>query len=143
MFDFSTYPIPKNIESEINFGHSLILKRSDGIVEIRCADDFTYDVGHIVENHIYLKKISNGKKLLILNFTAQFTSITGEARTYIAMGNHKEFISAEAFLIHSLPQRILANFFVRVSNPVVHASYFSYKDRIAAENWLRQFETEF
>lgn len=140
MFDFRTYPFPENIESEMDFKHSLILKRNDGIVEIRCADDFTYDVEHIVENHNYLKQISNNKKLLILNFTAQFTSITNEARSYVAKGYHQEFILAEAFLIHSLPQRILANFYVRVSNPVVHTSYFSYKDKEEAENWLKQFE---
>lgn len=140
MYDLITYPIPENIESQIDFEHSLILKRNDGIIEIRCADDFTYDVGHIKENHTYLKQISNGRKLLILNFTALFTFITAEARAYIAKGTHQDFIAAEAFLIHSLPQRILANFYTRVSKPKVYSNFFNYKDKDAAEKWLMQFK---
>jgi hypothetical protein len=142
VFDLVTYSIPENIESQIDFGHSLILKRCDGIIEIRCADDFTYDVAHIIENHNYLKSICNNHKLLILNFTSPYTSITSEARTYIAKGKHQSFIVAEAFLIHSLPQRILANFFTRISQPKVYSSFFNYKDKESAEKWLIQFKNQ-
>ena len=99
------YPLPENIEFEVKFAHSLILKRSDGIIEVRCEDDFTYDVEDIKQNHGCLKNLMLSEKLLVLNFTERFTSITNNARSYLAEGSHKEFIAAEAFLIHSLPQR--------------------------------------
>jgi hypothetical protein len=130
------YPLPENIEMRIELKHSLILKRSDGITEIRCPDDFTYELEHVLENHKILKEISFGRKLLMLSFTERYTSISSEARTYLQSGPHKDFIAAEAFLIHSLPQRLLAQFYVNVSRPAVPANYFAYSDKEAAEKWL-------
>lgn len=130
------YPLPENVDVEFKLEHSLILKRSDGIVEIRCADDFTYDLAHIIENHSYLKQLASTEKVLVLNFVEKFTSVTDEARNYVSEGPHKDFIAAEAFLIHSLPQRLLANFFMRISKPIVPAAFFAYHDKASAEKWL-------
>lgn len=137
------YPLPENIEIEIKLEHSHLLKRSDGIVEIRCADDFTYDIKHIRENHHYLKRFAITEKVLVLSFTENFTSISSEARSYIALGLHKDYVAAEAVLIHSLPQRLLANFFMKLNSPIVPAAYFAYSLKKVAENWLLQHKREF
>lgn len=137
------YPLPENIEVEVVLEHSHLLKRTDGIVEIRCANDFTYDVEDVKENHSFLKEFAVTEKVLVLSFAEDFTSITNEARNYIAKGYHKDFIAAEAFLIHSLPQRLLANFFVKLNNPTVPAAYFAYSYKDLAEKWLREHETKF
>lgn len=134
------YPLPENIEYEILLGHTTIYKRSDGIIEIRCANDFTYDVEHIQENHQFLEELAAGEKLLVLNISEKYTSITSEARDYISKGYHCGFIKAEAFLIHSLAQRILANFFVKITKPKVPATYYDYKDKEKAEIWLDSFK---
>ena len=133
------YPLAENIDFEILLGHSTIYKRSDGIIEIRCANDFTYDVEHIKENHHFIEELTEGKKALILNISEKYTSITSEARDYISKGHHENFIKAEAFLIHSLAQRILANFFIKMTKPKVPANYFDYKDKEKAEAWLTSF----
>lgn len=130
------YPLPENIELKVELDHSLILKRSDGIVEIRCSDDFIYDIKHIKENHHYLKQFASTEKVLVLSFAENYTSITNEARNYTAKGHHKSFIAAEAFLIHSLPQRLLANFYIKISQPIVPAAYFLYQYKDLAEKWL-------
>lgn len=130
------YSLPENIEIEIILEHSHILKRSDGIVEIRCADDFTYELSHILENHDCIKKFAITEKVLVLNFAGHYTSVSNEARNYVARGEHKSFIAAEAFLIHGLPQRLLANFFISINKPVVSAAFFNYKDKSLAEKWL-------
>lgn len=133
------YSFPANIEYEILLGHSTIYKRSDGIIEIRCANDFTYDVDDIKENHHFLEELAEGKKLLILNISEKYTSITSEARDYVSKGPHEGFIRAEAFLIHSLAQRLLANFFIKMTKPRVPATFFDYKDKEKAEAWLNSF----
>lgn len=137
------YPLPENIEVEIILEHSHIIKRSDGIVEIRCAEDFTYELSHILENHDCLKKLAVTEKVLVLNFAGRYTSVSNDARAYVAKGNHKSFIAAEAFLIHGLAQRILANFFMKISKPIVPAAFFNYKDKAAAEKWLFEHRTKF
>lgn len=130
------HSLPENIEVEFILEHSHIIKRSDGIVEIRCEDDFTYELSHILENHDCLKKLAITEKNLVLNFAGHYTSVSNEARNYVALGGHKHFIAAEAFLIHGLPQRILANFFLSFNKPVVPAAFFNYQDKSLAEKWL-------
>lgn len=137
------YPLPEHIEAEIKLEHSHILKRIDGIVEIRCTDDFIYDVQQVKENHHYLKEFAVTEKVLVLSFTEAFTSITNEARAYIAKGYHRDYVAAEAFLIHSLAQRLLANFFVTIGNPIVPVSFFNYKDKDVSEKWLLEHRKPF
>lgn len=133
------YPLPLHIKTEIKLVHSLILQREDGIVEIRCADDFTYDTEHIIENQQYLKELAGDGKVRVLNIVGRYTSITNNARAHIAKGEHKDFISAEAFLIQSLPHRLLAQFFIKANKPLVPAKYFAYHQKTEAEIWLSQF----
>ena len=122
------------IISNKDLGHTIFLLRSDGIVESQCADNFTYEVQHIIENLEYLKTLVKEEKLLILNCVAPFTQISTEARDLLASGTHSNIIKAEAFVIHSLAQKLIAQFFIKVNKPVVKANYF--KDKREAEKWL-------
>lgn len=123
-----------SIISRKDMKHTLFLVRLDGIIEARCLDNFTYDVEHIKENLDYLESIAITKKLLVLNCAAPFTSISPEARSYIAGGPHHHIIKAEAYVIHSLAQKLLAQFFIKVNKPIVEANYFNSK--VVAEQWL-------
>ncbi len=125
-------------EDQYNLGHSVITRRPDGIVEIRCADNFIYEKQHIMQNHSCLRKIAGNGKILVLSITGPYTLISSEARSYTAQGHHKDFIAAEAFLISSMAQRIIANFYLKVSRPVVPANVFQHKDKEKAEEWLRR-----
>lgn len=130
---------PQHIIASYNLGHSTIVQRRDGIIELHCSDDFTYDVEHIKENQAHLKEMGQGKKVVVLNFTGHFTSITNDGRNHISAGSHKDYIAAEAFLIHSLPQRIMANFYIKINKPVVPTAYFSYDQKEEAEEWLKGY----
>ena len=111
--------------------------RDDGIVEINCANDFEYDVAAIQQNLEHVKKLAKGKKLLVLNLSKEYTSVSKEARDLIGFGFHKEFIMAEAFVIHTLGQLLLGNLFMRINKPIVPAKLF--KTKAAAEIWLKSF----
>lgn len=133
-------PKPTLVEVEFDLGHSRIFKRSDGIVELHCADNFVYDMKHIQQNHNRLQGIAEGKKIVVLNIAGVNTTITKDARDYVSFGFHKQFIAAECFLIRSLSQRLLANFFIRVSKPKVPAQYFDLSKKAEAEKWLRKYK---
>lgn len=130
------YPLPEHIVEKVEFPHTLIMLREDRVAEIRCGENTTYDIAEIKENHAVLKKMANGKPLVVLNIAAKYTLITDEARSYLAEGHHKSFIAAEAFLIQSLPQRLLARFYVTLIKPPVPTKYFDYKNKEEAEKWL-------
>lgn len=123
----------------IDLGHSKIIEIEDGLIQILCKDEFMYDVVHIKENHSVIEKISNlrGEPVLVFSLAAKYTGITSDATAYVTTGPHKNFIKAEAFVIHSTTQRLGANFFLRLNKPIVPAAYFNnVKD---AKNWLLGF----
>jgi hypothetical protein len=114
-----------DIISKKDHGHTVICQNRNTIIEMYCADNFTYEVEHLMENMLYLKEIAENNQLLILNYVAPYTQISTEARA---------FIKAEAYCIHSLAQKLLASFFVKIDKPKVPVKFFTKKED--AEKWL-------
>lgn len=121
----------------IDLGHTTIILREDGIVQLNCSDNFTYDVLQIIENTKEIKKIANNQKVLVLNIAAPHTSVTKEVRDYLPVSNHHEFIEADAYVIQSLAQNLLANFYLKINKPNVPTQFF--QSITLAENWLYSF----
>ena len=124
--------------SKIDLGHSSIFLREDGIVEIDCSDNFEYDVLEIKQNLNCIKVIAGNNKVLILNNTKAHTTVTKEVRDFLVTGPHVDFVKAEAFIIHITGQWILANFYLKVSKPIVPAGFF--KNKEDAEFWLKNLK---
>ena len=134
-------PLPDNIDAQQNLGHTLIIKRSDGIIELRCSNMVTYTPDMVKENHEWIEKFADGKKALVLTITGHYTLASPEARRFTANGPHKNFVAAEAFLIRVFAQRVIATLFMRVNRPIVPAKVFSIRKKDQAEKWLRQQKT--
>lgn len=123
--------------SVMDLGHTTIFLRDDGIVQLNCSDNFTYDVPQIIENTDVIKNIANNQKVLLLNIAAPHTLVSKEAREYLAVSNHREFIEADAYVIQSLAQSLLANFYVKINKPNTPTRFF--QSTTLAENWLFTF----
>ncbi len=131
-------PITRHVKIETK-----ITELDNGLVEIICQDEFMYDVSHIKENHAVLETIAKkkGEPVLVYNITGKYTGITSDASSYLSKGPHKSFIKAEAFIIHSTTQRLLANlYFLRIKKPPVPAAYF--KKTEDAVKWLKKFRVK-
>jgi hypothetical protein len=135
----SKIPLPKNIEKQEDLDHSLIIKRTDGVIEVHCGDLAIYSSEKVKENHACIKKFGEGKKALVLTIAGVYTHVMPEARKYTSQGPHKDIIAAEAFLVTSFAQWILAGFFVKINRPIVPANFFRMKDKAKAEAWLAKF----
>src|ERR1700690_465641 len=133
-------PLPSTIEKQEDLDHSLIIKRTDGVIEVRCGDLAIYSIEKVKENHTCIEKFAEGKKVLVLTIAGIYTHVLPEARAYTAKGPHKNYIAAEAFLITSFPQWVLGNFFLRVNRPIVPAKVFLIKDKEKAEKWLKKYK---
>jgi hypothetical protein len=122
-----------------DLGHSKITELDNDLIEIICKDDVMYDVAQIKENHSVLEKISEkkGEPVLVFSVAGKHTGLTSEASNYLSKGPHKNFIKAEAFVIQSTAQRLVANLYLRLSKPVVPAAYF--KNVADAKRWLKGF----
>ena len=123
-----------DIISQKDHGHTIIYQNINTIVELHCADNFTFDIEHILENMRYLKQIADDQQLLILIYVAPYTQISPEARAFMAKADHLRFIKAEAFCIKSLAQKILASFYVKIDKPKVLVNFFENKED--AQSWL-------
>jgi hypothetical protein len=126
------------IISTNDLGHTQMLLHANGIIEAVCSDNFVYEVEHLNENLECIIDWSKSEKKLMLNSVAPYTSITAEARKYIANSPHLESLIAEAFVIHSLAHRLLASFFIKIDKPKLPTKFFNKREE--AIEWLLSFK---
>ncbi len=119
-----------------DLGHSKISLRDDGIIVIEAKDDHCYSISDVQENWDAIQKLSKGKKAYILNIAGKYTSVDSEVRDFVSKGSHAGFIAAECFVINSLAQKLLANFYFRINKPLVASSFFT--EPAKAEKWLKE-----
>ena len=106
------------------------------IVLVTVKDNSVIDIEEIIAiKKINLELVGNLNYGLIIE-TGEFTSISNEARTMMTTKEIEENRIAIAIIIHHLPQRLLANFFLRINNPAVPAKIFSNRD--SALMWIEK-----
>lgn len=125
------------ITSEIKLKHSRIALRNDGIVELHTSNNHEYEIQDVKENVAAIGQLSGGKKVQVLIVGGAFTSVSKEARVFMASEESLQYSLCEAFLLNSLPQRMLINFYIRVNKPLVPTRAFSSKSE--ALDWLKRF----
>ncbi len=82
------------------------------------------------------KKLS-GEKLPVLVVCAEFASTNSEVMRYISKNENWPFSKAGAFVIHSMSQKLLANFYLKINAPERPTKFFNSRDE--AEKWLKQY----
>jgi len=129
----SIYLFSFDKQMKIDLKHTQIELRSDGIVQIN-ASDFDYSFERVVELNKALGEITKGERKLVLIISCNLTNVSKEAREYMATPESTQFSIAEAFVIRSLGQKILANFYMKVNKPTVLTKIFT--SEASAERWL-------
>jgi hypothetical protein len=90
-----------------------------------------------------LKKLVNaqdelgGEKLPVLVLCAEHASTNSELLTTISKNKNNPYSKADAFVIKSMAQKILANFYIKINKPERPTKFFNNKDE--AINWLKPF----
>jgi len=110
--------------------------REDDVVIVRIGDDVMIDLEKATLMDAALRKITEEKpkKLFVLN--GQYTSADAPAREFLASRAKLKQVAKCSVIIHSLSQRILANFFIKVNKPPFPIRFFNSYE--AAEKWLFQ-----
>ena len=109
----------------------------DGIVQFQCIDH-TYTENDVKEINLALGRIANGEKVLQLVIASDYSTVNPAARKAMGRPEYSIFSIAEAYLIKSLAQKILGNFYLKIDKPSVPTRLFNDYDE--ALNWLRQFK---
>jgi len=119
-----TFP---NFEVEINnFGFYK--------VSVNESEEFTIDD---LKKLVLAESELGGEKLPVLVLCAEHASTNSELMNAMAKNINNPFSKADAFVIKSMAQKILANFYVKINKPERPTKFFNNKDE--AIDWLKPF----
>jgi hypothetical protein len=126
-----------DMRRKIDIGHSVLSIRPDGIVQID-GSNHMYSHSDVLEIHKALGELRGDKRVLVLAVASEYTSLDPSARQYLSTPEAGIHSIAEAYVIHSLAQRMLMNFLTKVAGTPVPVHFF--KKEQHAVDWLKSFE---
>ncbi|MCB9224507.1 MAG: hypothetical protein R2780_09825 [Crocinitomicaceae bacterium] len=118
-------------------GQTTLKLRADGIVEVLGAG-MNYDLEATKEIHQAIKTLTANKPSPILINTEKFTLVDAETREYLSTDEANAHATSKAFVISSLPQKLLLNFLIKFQKPNCPTRFFADKD--SAIQWLYELK---
>ena len=130
---------PKGVKvfEAFQFPYANVNVRSDGIVHVVSGEDISYTIKETLDVHNKINELTNCEPMLILHVPGKYATIDDASRKFIASKEGLRYCIAQAFVIHSMAQKMVANFFMRVNKPVKPTRFFNTQEE--AENWLGKF----
>ncbi len=134
---------------ENNENYSFIKEIVTQTVRLRLLPDgiihYTYlpnsevdDLHHQINHEALLQLIHDGQKYPALLDGDDFANVTPEGRKLVRELEPFIPVSARAMVIKQLGQRILANFYIKIQEPMIPTKIFNnYEDAL---NWLYLFK---
>lgn len=127
----------KNKFCEVFLGHTEIIMRDDGIVQVT-GSNHIYTTADIKFINKVIGDLTNQKKTLILFIASDYSSVDNDAREFMSTSDATIYSIAEAYVIKSLAQRLILNFVIKISGVNVPIRFFD--DQQTAINWLYSFK---
>ena len=127
-------------ESKIEIGCARMEMREDGILHVHIKVD---EVFEIADSHALVQartRLVDGRRTPIIYTCSEFVIPSKEVREFVASENRSKMVTADAFVVNSLPQRLVANFFIKINKPVRPVKVFDNFD--AAREWILKYVTE-
>lgn len=124
--------------NKIDLTHSVIVLRDDGIIELYANDHHVYIIEDVKENVKAFGELTGNEKAPVLIIGGSFSSLDDQTREFMATEESLKYSKAEAFLITSLAQKILINFYIKFNKPLVPTRVFT--DKEEAIEWLMQYK---
>lgn len=133
------FEIPKGVEilKEFHFDYASIYVRNDNIVQVNTGENTFYTIVETLEVHNKINELTNCEQKLILHVTGKYASVDADTRKFVASENGLRYVIAQAFVLHSMAQRMIANFFMKIDKPKKPTKFFDTQHE--AEKWLNTF----
>lgn len=107
----------------------------NGYYELSIKDNveiFIDDIHHIVN----AQKQLNGSKLPTLISGGQYSTTNTDTLKYISVNENMPYSKCAAFIVSSISQKLLGNFYLKIYKPQRPTRFFNHKDE--AILWLKQ-----
>lgn len=121
---------------ELKFDNFSIKIQSSGFYEINIFKDGEFGIPQLKELVTAQEQLGSNK-LPVLVLCDEFAYTETEFLKYLAKKENNPYSKADAFIINSIAQKILANFYIRIFVPERPTQFF--KDREEAMKWLTQY----
>lgn len=121
-------------------GCAKMILREDGILHIHIKVDEVFEIADSVELVKARTSLVAGRRTPIIYTCTQFVIPSKEVREFVASESRSTLVLADAFVVNSLPQRLMANLFIRINKPVRPTKVFN--NFGAACAWAKTFITE-
>ncbi len=107
-------------------------------VRIRSNSEISLQLRDVLQIHLIVERLAGGKTVPILtDARSGYIKVSKKARKFLARRQSADLRSAEAFLVEELPNRILANHYIKVDRPEHPVKAFNSEDD--AVKWLSSF----
>lgn len=126
------------ISEKITTRISNVQLREDDILQIEIKKDESFGVRDMWELIEAARIIGNGRKFLNLVIVGAHTVPDEESRILSTSEEGSIYKIADAFVINSFPQILIANMYMKFHKPSVPTKFF--KNTKDAERWLYQFK---
>lgn len=124
----------------VQLPHTKIELRDDGIIQFFHQDTFQFTMSEIKEMEEVVLRITKGITHKSLMVAGEFSNPDMEVMKHQSRGEGIFFSLADAFVIHSMPQKILANFYLKINKPMLPTKFFNKIEE--AEIWLKSLNNE-
>lgn len=109
----------------------------DPFIEVFLKDNQTISMDDYFEGLELIRSVRPNGRFCFLYVLGDFSQISSELRNFAASSKANKHTIADAVVINSLSQRIMANFYIRFNKPIRPTKVFT--DRKLAEEWLQSF----
>ncbi|MCB0429202.1 MAG: hypothetical protein H6585_04595 [Flavobacteriales bacterium] len=110
-----------------------------GIAEIRIAKGCYIQVEDVKMLEDAIEEATGGSPCCNLIIAEDFATTSFQVLKYMGSEEANRLTIADAFILHSLPQRILARFYVNVVSPVRPTKFYGANEKGDAIRWLKSF----
>lgn len=125
------------IINSVSIKAGAISLRSDGIMLYKIKEDYLVDVQDLKDMVEAVKRIGNGKKFPNLILMGNYTNIKHDAMDYSTSEENNIYTIADAFVLKSTHQKLLANLYLKLNRPKIPTRFFNSED--AAVEWLNAY----
>ncbi len=128
------------IIDRVQLSHTKVELRDDNIIQFFYGDNINYTMKETEELIDVTVKMTKGITHKMLRIPGKFSTIDIEVMKYISRGKGTLYSLADSFVLFSMPQRLLANFYLKINLPMVPTMFFDEVSK--ADKWLQSLDTE-
>ncbi|MFL5753365.1 MAG: hypothetical protein ACJ76F_08160 [Bacteroidia bacterium] len=128
-----------SITQTIDFDVFSVSYRDDDIYVVEVKEDKEFTIANMVELFSGLKRFG-GKRLPVLVLCKYLASTTTEFMNYLAQEDSNPYSLADAFVLSSFNQKLMANFYMKIIRPKRPTRFFTSEEE--ASKWLHNLKYE-